>query len=61
MGRAGTGRTGTGRAAAVYGALQLAAVALALWLSWRFEVASMATTAIALAPTMPAAFLAWLA
>lgn len=61
MGRTGTGRTGTGRAAAVYGVLQLAAVALALWLSWRFEVASMATTAIALAPTMPAAFLAWLA
>ncbi|MFE6942141.1 NACHT domain-containing protein [Streptomyces chartreusis] len=54
-------RSRTRRAAAIYAVLQVAAVALALWLTKQFEVARMSATVIALAPTMPAAYLAWVA
>ncbi|WP_199923841.1 hypothetical protein [Streptomyces scabiei] len=54
-------RSRTGRPAAIYAVLQVVAVGLALWLSKHFEVARLSATMIALAPTLPAACLAWFA
>ncbi|WP_415949775.1 NACHT domain-containing protein [Streptomyces sp. KLOTTS4A1] len=54
-------RSRTRRPAAVYAVLQVAALALALWLSRQFEVARLSATLIALAPTVPGAYLAWAA
>ncbi|WDV55331.1 NACHT domain-containing protein [Streptomyces coeruleorubidus] len=54
-------RSRTRRAAAIYAVLQVTAAALALWLTKHFQVARMSATMIALAPTMPAAYLAWAA
>jgi hypothetical protein len=54
-------RSRTRRPAAIYAVLQVVAVGLALWLSKHFEVARLSATMIALAPTLPAACLAWFA
>ncbi|MEU7584386.1 hypothetical protein AB0B50_43170 [Streptomyces sp. NPDC041068] len=54
-------RSRTRRSAAIYAVLQVVAVGLALWLSKHFEVARLSVTMIALAPTLPAACLAWFA
>ncbi|MFI7408718.1 NACHT domain-containing protein [Streptomyces sp. NPDC049627] len=55
------GASRTRRVAVVYFILQTAAAALALWLSKRFGVARLAATAVALAPSLPGAYLAWAA
>ncbi|MFC0842616.1 NACHT domain-containing protein [Streptomyces noboritoensis] len=55
------GASRTRRVAVVYIALQAVTAAVALWLSKQFQVARMAATAVALAPTVPGAFLAWAA
>ncbi|MEJ8667509.1 hypothetical protein WKI71_00015 [Streptomyces sp. MS1.AVA.1] len=55
------GASRTRRVAVVYLILQTAAAALALWLSKRFDVARLAATAVALAPSLPGAYLAWAA
>lgn len=54
-------RSRTRRPAAIFAVLQTAAVVLALWLSKHFQVARLSATLIALAPTLPAACLAWFA
>ncbi|MGW7513904.1 NACHT domain-containing protein [Streptomyces massasporeus] len=54
-------RSRTRRPAAIYAVLQVVAVVFALWLSKHFEVARLSATMIALAPTLPAACLAWFA
>ncbi|MCW7942729.1 hypothetical protein AAW14_11945 [Streptomyces hygroscopicus] len=54
-------RSRTRRAAVIYVLLQVVAAALALLLSKQFQVARMAATLVALAPTVPAAYLAWAA
>ncbi|MFF4978299.1 hypothetical protein [Streptomyces sp. NPDC001083] len=51
----------TRRPAAVYAVLQAMTVMLALWLSRHFQVARMAATLVALAPTLPGAYLTWAA
>ncbi|WP_161500722.1 NACHT domain-containing protein [Embleya scabrispora] len=55
------GRARTGRAALIYLVLQVVAVALALWMSKQFQVARLSATAVTLTPTLPGAYLAWLA
>ncbi|MGW0801149.1 NACHT domain-containing protein [Streptomyces sp. NPDC002692] len=54
-------RSRTRRPAAVYTVLQAVAVMLALWLSKHFQVARLAATLVALAPTLPGAYLTWAA
>ncbi|MGW1675488.1 NACHT domain-containing protein [Streptomyces sp. NPDC002324] len=54
-------RSGALRPAFIYTVLQVVSVALALWLSQHFQVARLAATLVALAPTIPAAYLAWAA
>ncbi|MGW2720666.1 NACHT domain-containing protein [Streptomyces sp. NPDC001492] len=54
-------RSRTRRVAVIYMVLQFTTVVLALWLSKQFEVARMSATLIALAPTVPGAYLAWAA
>ncbi|MFD9793641.1 NACHT domain-containing protein [Streptomyces sp. NPDC059070] len=51
----------TRRVTVVYVALQTATAVVALWLTKQFQVARMAATAVALAPTVPGAYLAWAA
>ncbi|MEU7341960.1 hypothetical protein [Streptomyces sp. NPDC007074] len=48
-------RSRTRRPAAVYTVLQAVTVMLALWLSKHFQVARLAATLVALAPTLPGA------
>ncbi|MFF9457383.1 NACHT domain-containing protein [Streptomyces flaveolus] len=54
-------RSRTRRAAVIYTVLQVVTVALALGLSKQFEVARLSATLVALAPTVPGAYLAWTA
>lgn len=54
-------RSRTRRPAAVYAVLQAVTVMLALWLSKHFQVARLAATLVALAPTLPGAYLTWAA
>ncbi|MEU9405828.1 NACHT domain-containing protein [Streptomyces sp. NPDC048281] len=54
-------RSRTRRATVTYTVLQVAAVALALWLSEQFQVARLSVTLVALIPTVPGAYLAWAA
>ncbi len=54
-------RSRTRRPAAVYAVLQAVTVVLALWLSKHFQVARLGATLVALAPTLPGAYLAWAA
>ncbi|GGO53658.1 NACHT domain-containing protein [Streptomyces lasiicapitis] len=54
-------RSRTRRVAVTYAALQIATAALALWLTKQFQVARMSATLIALAPTLPGAYLTWAA
>ncbi|MEU1502890.1 hypothetical protein [Streptomyces sp. NPDC005732] len=54
-------RSRTRRPAAIYAVLQVVSVALALWLSKHFQVARLSATLVALAPTVPTAYLAWAA
>ncbi|WP_176986477.1 NACHT domain-containing NTPase [Streptomyces sp. 2231.1] len=54
-------RSRTRRAAATYVLLQVMAAAVALWLAKQYQVARMSATLLALAPTVPAAYLAWAA
>ncbi|UXY40511.1 NACHT domain-containing protein [Streptomyces albidocamelliae] len=49
------------RAATTYLLLQVLAATVALWLAKHFQVARLSATLVALAPTMPAAYLAWAA
>ncbi|MEU4171818.1 NACHT domain-containing protein [Streptomyces sp. NPDC026665] len=51
-------RSRTSQVAVVYTVLQVATVALVLWLSKHFQVARLSVTLVALAPTVPGAFLA---
>lgn len=51
----------THRTAIVFLVLQIASMAVALWISKHFQVARLAVTAIALAPTLPGAYLSWVA
>lgn len=51
----------TRRTMTLYLVLQISTFALALWLSKEFQVVRMAATLIALAPTVPASYLAWAA
>ncbi|CAL9676756.1 hypothetical protein SUDANB105_07952 [Streptomyces sp. enrichment culture] len=55
------GASRTRRVAVIYLVLQATAAALALWLSKQFEVARLAATAVTLVPTLPGAYLAWVA
>jgi NACHT domain-containing protein len=55
------GASRTRRVTVVYLLLQATAAAVALWVSEHFQVARMAATAVALAPTLPGAYLAWTA
>lgn len=52
-------RSRTRRAAVTYAALQVATMALALWLTKQFHVAPISATLIALAPTVASAYLTW--
>ncbi len=54
-------RSRTRRPAAIYAVLQAVTVVLALWLSKHFQVARLGATLVALAPTVPGAYLAWAA
>ncbi|MFJ8004041.1 NACHT domain-containing protein [Streptomyces fagopyri] len=54
-------RSRTRRPAAVYAVLQAVTVMLALWLSKHFQVARLGATLVALAPTLPGAYLTWAA
>ncbi|MGW3850303.1 NACHT domain-containing protein [Streptomyces fagopyri] len=54
-------RSRTRRPTAVYAVLQAVTVMLALWLSKHFQVARLSVTLVALAPTVPGAYLAWVA
>jgi hypothetical protein len=54
-------RSRTRRTAVIYAVLQAVAVVLALWLSKHFQVARLGATLVALAPTMPGAYLTWAA
>ncbi|MDT3399298.1 NACHT domain-containing protein [Streptomyces sp. B1866] len=53
------GGSRTRRSALLYLVMQAAAVAVALWLAKQYQVARLSATAIALVPTLPAAWLAW--
>ncbi|MEU9959787.1 NACHT domain-containing protein [Streptomyces sp. NPDC050982] len=55
------GASRTRRTAIVFLVLQIASMAVALWLSKQFQVARLAVTAIALVPTLPGAYLSWVA
>lgn len=54
-------RSRTRRTAAIYAVLQAVTVVLALWLSKHFQVARLGATLVALAPTVPGAYLTWAA
>lgn len=54
-------RSRTRRPAAVYAVLQAVTVVLALWLPKHFQVARLGATLVALALTMPGAYLTWAA
>ncbi|MFI5816954.1 hypothetical protein ACIA7S_39295 [Streptomyces sp. NPDC051643] len=54
-------RSRTRRPAAIYAVLQAVTVMLALWLSKHFQVARLGATLVALAPTLPGAYLTWAA
>ncbi|MGW3913127.1 NACHT domain-containing protein [Streptomyces sp. NPDC005070] len=54
-------RSRTRRPAAIYAVLQAVTVMLALWLSKHFQVARLGATLVALAPTIPGAYLTWAA
>ncbi|MFF4442628.1 NACHT domain-containing protein [Streptomyces sp. NPDC001621] len=54
-------RSRTRQSAVIYAVLQVATVALALWLSKHFQLARLSATLVALAPTAPGAYLTWAA